>query len=65
MKRKSSREEACDNIIEELEKKYLGDNTRHILKDKYFRMLLHGMTDEEAKNYTKAKMTLIRDYHRL
>lgn len=56
---------ACYDIINELEEKYLGKETRHIPYDKYFRMLAHGMTESEAKKYTKAKMTLITVYHEL
>lgn len=37
--------EACYDIINELEEKYLGKETRHIPYDKYFRMLAHGMTE--------------------
>jgi hypothetical protein len=61
---KSTREQACDFIIDELETKYLGTNFKKVANDKYFRMLLQGMTVEEATSYTKAKLTLIRDYHR-
>lgn len=57
--------EACYDIINELEEKYLSKETRHIPYDKYFRMLAHGMTESDAKKYTKAKMILITVYHEL
>ena len=68
MNSKLSDRHECDltiyrNMIKTLETKYLGEETRHIEKDKYFRMLYNGMTETEAKNYTKAKMMLMRRYH--
>ncbi len=61
--KKSCRQEACEMIVKDLEVKYLGEQSRKVLEDKYFRMLLHGMTQEEAESYSHAKMVLIKDYH--
>lgn len=52
-----------EEVIKKLEIKYLGEETRWIPDDKYFRMLLHGMTKEEAKQYSKAKIALLKFYH--
>lgn len=63
-KTKSTREQSCEWLIDDLETKYLGANMKKSVNDKYFRMLLQGMTEEDAIAYTKAKLTLIREYHR-
>lgn len=50
------------NTVWKLEEKYLGD-ARHISEDKYFRMLLRGMTQEETNAYVHAKLEILRASH--